>query len=299
MKAPFSTLSPAMRNGMYAGAGVFLLCMTALTLPQQDFFYLLGHLSFAITFLAYAQSNLIRLRLIAVASLVVGLVYNTYVHMNMAEGQNLWPVLLWMGVFLVQNVINSVREVNRSLEITIPAHERLIQASAFPRMHSRDWAALSESATKKTFPKGHVLLATGEATDSLQMLVFGTAREQRKDQLPLRRRMGALWGELTWVLGEEMFNASPCDVVVTADVAEVWEWPYTTLDALCKGNDRLAIALKDGFVRSASFKHGLLADRCDDRAPLVEAARAAQTHEPSTRASGFPDTNVPLAQSIV
>lgn len=272
---PFQSLPPAIRNTSIVGIALLVLGATAVGMPTQDFFYLLGHLSFVITFLAYAQSNLIRLRLIAVCSLVVGLVYNTYVHMNMPDGQNLWPVLLWMGVFLVQNIVNSVREVNRSLEIAVPAHERLIQASAFPRMHSRDWMAMSAAAKKSLLPKGHVVLATGAATYSLQMLVMGTALEQRSDQVPLRRRMGALWGELTWVLGEEMFNSSPCEVLITSEDAEAWEWDYTVLDRLCKGNDRLSIALKDGFVRSASFKHGLLAPRRDDQEPLLEPRRQA------------------------
>lgn len=276
MKTTFQTLNPALRGALLVAAGLLILGAAALALPRQEFFYLLGHLSFVITFLAYAQSDLIRLRLIAVASLIVGLIYNTYVHVNMPEGQNLWPVLLWMGVFLVQNIINSVREVNRSLEIPVPAHERLIHASAFPRMHSRDWASLSASAKVHAVTRGHVLLASGAPTNSLQMLVMGAAVEQRTDQESLRRRMGALWGELTWVLGEEMFNASPCEVKVTSDTAVVWEWEYSKLNELCKNNDRLAIALKDGFVRSASFKHGLLVARCDDEAPLLEPVRNAQ-----------------------
>jgi len=273
MKTPFQTLNPALRGALIVAAGLLILGVSALTLPRQEFFYLLGHLSFVITFLAYAQSDLIRLRLIAVASLIVGLIYNTYVHVNMPDGQNLWPVLLWMGVFLIQNIINSVREVNRSLEIPIPAHERMIHASAFPRMHSRDWFALRERATVHEVKNGHVLLAVGAPTHSLQMLVTGSAVENRADQEALRRRMGALWGELTWVLGDEMFNASPCEVKVTSDIAVVWEWEYTELDKLCKNNDRLATALRDGFVRSASFKHGLLVARCDDEAPLLEPVR--------------------------
>lgn len=273
MKEPFQSLPRAVRHGVIVGLTLLMLSATAVGMPKQDFFYLLGHLSFVITFLAYAQSNLIRLRLIAVCSLVVGLVYNAYVHMNMPEGQNLWPVLLWMGVFLVQNIVNSVREVNRSLEISVPAHERLIQASAFPRMHSRDWMTMSAAAKKSILPKGHVVLATGAATHSLQMLVMGTALEQRSDQAPMRRRMGALWGELTWVLGEEMFNCSPCEVLITSEDAEVWGWDYRVLDRLSKGNDRLSIALQDGFVRSASFKHGLLAPRCDDQEPLLVPRR--------------------------
>jgi hypothetical protein len=262
IKSPASNI---LRKAAMAGTGVCALGLSALVLPTQDFFYLLGHLSFVITFLAYAQSNLIKLRLIAVASLVVGLVYNTYVHINMPPDQNLWPVLVWMAVFLVQNVINSVREVNRAMELPIPAHERLIQATAFPKSHSRDWAVLSEAATKRQVNNGKVLLQVGAPTDCLQLMVAGKASERRPDLSDdIRRRAGAMWGELTWVLGSEMFNSSPCEVVVTSDKAEVWSWSYETLDKLCRNNDRLASALKDGFVRSAGLKHGLLVHRDHD-----------------------------------
>ena len=61
-------MAPALRNGSIAGLTLLLLGAAAVTMPTQEFFYLLGHLSFVITFLAYAQSNLIRLRLIAVAA---------------------------------------------------------------------------------------------------------------------------------------------------------------------------------------------------------------------------------------
>lgn len=274
-------LTPRTSRLLVVGAIVVILAAAApwaLTLSSQELFYALGHLSFAITFLAYAQKDLIKLRLIAITSLVVGLIYNSYVHANMPPGQNLWPVLLWMGLFLIQNIINSVREVSRSMEIAIPAHERLIQASAFPQTHSRDWALLSQHAQKKILDCGEVILKKGQPTDSLQMLVYGAAQESRDDQQPIRRRLGALWGELTWVLGRDMFNSSPCDVTITSDTAEVWTWRYETLDKLCAKNDRLAAALKDGFIRSASFKHGLLIERSHDTAPFVESARSVVSH---------------------
>ena len=54
-------------------------------LPIDKSIELIGNASFAATFLSYAQSDIIRLRLIAIASLCMGLVYNTYVHLQMPE----------------------------------------------------------------------------------------------------------------------------------------------------------------------------------------------------------------------
>jgi hypothetical protein len=62
-------------------------------LPIDKSIELIGNASFAATFLSYAQSDIIRLRLIAIASLCMGLVYNTYVHLQMPEGQGIALVI--------------------------------------------------------------------------------------------------------------------------------------------------------------------------------------------------------------
>ena len=63
-------------------AGVALVA-----LPLERAIEIIGNGSFAATFISYAQSDIIRLRLIAIASLCMGLIYNTYVHLHMPEGQ--------------------------------------------------------------------------------------------------------------------------------------------------------------------------------------------------------------------
>lgn len=72
-------------------AGAIALCagFALVVLPIDKSVELIGNASFAATFLSYAQSDIIRLRLIAIASLCMGLIYNTYVHLQMPEGQGI------------------------------------------------------------------------------------------------------------------------------------------------------------------------------------------------------------------
>ena len=63
-------------------AGVALVA-----LPLERAIEIIGNGSFAATFISYAQSDIIRLRLIAITNLSMGLIYNTYVHLHMPEGQ--------------------------------------------------------------------------------------------------------------------------------------------------------------------------------------------------------------------
>lgn len=246
--------------------GILAVGLALSLMPLDNTIQLIGNASFAATFLSYAQSDMIRLRLIAIASLCMGLVYNTYVHLQMPDGQGIALVVFWLTVFLLQNLYKAVREVSQSIEASIECGERQLLVASFPAMHSKDWILLAKHAKRRTLAKDESILQAGESTEGLMLLSVGSAVERRLDGLlPLARLPGTFWGELTWSLGRSRYDQSPCTVVVVSENAEVWEWSYQVLDRLTKDNPRLLAALRDGFLRSACFKHGLLQSRLDDR----------------------------------
>lgn len=57
-------------------------------------------------------------------------------------------------------------------------------------------------------------------------------------------------------------------MTVTSETAHILEWSYAELDALTQNNPRMLAALRDGFLRSACFKHGLLQARTHDIDPI-------------------------------
>lgn len=220
-------------------------------------FVVLGHLSFALTFLSYTQDNLIRLRMIAVASQVLGLIYNLWVNYSMPEGQDIRLVIFWLSMFLVLNVYMLIREITVTLEVSLPVDERELLIKSFPAIHSRDWVQLIKLANKKNFNKDDVLLKVGSSTESLQLIVKGKAVEVRNSVVK-ECGSGTLWGELTYVMGEDYYNSSPVDIIVTSESLTLMEWPYEVLRSLAK-NPRFNAALQNGFMHSAGLKHGLLA----------------------------------------
>ena len=262
-------------NPLYLGGAIFILATALISVasPRLNLFELLGHASFIATFAAYSQNDLIKLRVIAIVSLLLGLIYNAHVHFSMPQGQGIALVLFWLSVFLLQNLYKAYAEIANAIESSIPASQRLLVSTAFPEMHSKDWCRLSSIASIRTLKKGSVLIKAGDSTATVMLLASGRVEECRTDGLPsLKRSIGTVWGELTWTLGSSSFNASPCEVVVVSDEAEVWEWSYISLDKICRNNQRLLAALRNGFLRSACFKHGLLQKRQDDSPPTWDTS---------------------------
>lgn len=217
----------------------------------------MGHVSFALTFASFAQRDIIRLRLIAVASLVLGLGYNIWINANMQGDDNIWLVVGWLAVFLIQNIYFLVNAIREGLETSLSHDMRELMVQTFPMMHSRDWQHMVRTATVKRYCKDARVLCVGQATHALQLIATGTALETRAGENRTCTR-GTLWGELTYVMGKDYFNASPVDIVADSDELTVYEWEYGPLKAMAEKNLRLQAALQHGFVHSAGLKHGLL-----------------------------------------
>lgn len=102
---------------------------------QAEPISLLGHASYALAALSFAQTRMLRLRLLAVASFVLGLLYNGLIHIQMPEGQNLWPTLIWLSAFLAQNVYQVRVHLRRQREssLVLAGEVALIHPAATPR----------------------------------------------------------------------------------------------------------------------------------------------------------------------
>jgi len=217
--------------------------------------------------------DIVKLRLFALGSLLLGLLYNSTL-----ESGPLWLVLFWLTVFFLINITRVGREIVDRLEVRLPADQKAIAAETFPLMHTRDFSLLARSAETVERVQGDILLEVGDATEHVCLLVRGRTAEIRSDHPePIRRGAGVLWGELSFVIGSQ-YDASPCQIVVQSPHAVIWRWRYDALRQLLIGRDRLHAALSDAFVRSAGFKHGLLATdegHCDTAPRAIRSAPAA------------------------
>jgi hypothetical protein len=187
----------------------------------------------------------------------VGLTYNTWVHIHMPEGSGIWPVLFWMSIFLVQNIVLAIMQIRGEMEVSLRPASRSLMCSTFPSMHSRDWAAMMAKRKEIVLASGDVLLDIGGETDSLMLLAEGRLEEHRGDGRRFLRTAGGMFGELTFVMGRDEFNSSPCKVTAVSERVLVYTWDYEALAELAQ-QPRFKAALEEGFVRSAGLKHGLL-----------------------------------------
>lgn len=217
----------------------------------------LGHLSFLLTFLSFFQSDLIKLRLWAISAGIIGLIYNGWVHWHMPDGSGIWPVLIWMTIFMCQNITLAVLQIREAIEVRLHPASRNLMCASFATMHSRDWSRLAAARVERRLKPGEALLKAGDSTDCLMLLASGRLEERRLDGRTYLRIPGTIFGELTYMLGPEEYNSSPCTITAIDDDTVVYCWEYRTLKALAR-TLRFKQALEDGFIRSAGLKHGLL-----------------------------------------
>ena len=236
----------------------------------------IGHLSFVLTFLSFAQKSMIRMRIIAVMSQMLGLAYNGWINYHMAPGTDINLVVFWLAMFAILNITLLVREISTSLEIPLSAESRELMIRTFPLIHSRDWDTLLKASKTTVYPNGHQLLAVGDKTHSLQLIANGQAQEIRDGEFKNCSK-GSFWGELTYVMGSDFYNASPVDIVVTSHELTVIEWDYAELKKISSKSSRLDAALQNGFVHSAGLKHGLLAEPKNDQRRADHASRAQES----------------------
>ena len=212
----------------------------------------LGHLSFLITFLAYQQRDVIRLRLIAILSLGIGLGYNSLIQSRMPDDQNIYPVLFWMVVFLVQNLALVVRSIADQMETPLRPASRELMVKTFPTMHSKDWSRLLASGVEEVYSKGVELLSEDAPTDSLHILTSGSIVQSCRGSPDIVKHAGSMWGERAYFLGEDEFNSSPCAILSLTNV-RVFRIKYEDLQKLGR-SDRMSAALFDGVLRSFNGK---------------------------------------------
>lgn len=94
---------------------------------------LIGHASYLLAALSFSQSRMLRLRLLAIASFALGLLYNGLVQLQMPEGQHLWPTIIWLSAFLAQNLYHVLAPAGRSPERVLAGEIALVQPAATSR----------------------------------------------------------------------------------------------------------------------------------------------------------------------
>lgn len=268
----------------------------------------LGTLSFFLTGLSYAQRGMMRLRLLAVVALILGLAYNTWTHMLMPEGQNLWPSIIALSIFLVQNIWITARDLVREVEVELPPSLKEMMVKSFPGMHSRDWKDMLSLRRMITLKPGERLVGAGDLVESLYIVESGELTEKRQGHADVTRRRGDVWGEMSYVIDDPSYAAAPWDILAGDSPARVYAIPFASLRELERRSDRFAGSLRMGLCRLAAIKYGLVqqsqAEGVPDELPAPEdwpsrvASLLAGYRDRAKESVAKPEADVNKASSI-
>ena len=214
---------------------------------------LLGHLSFALQAASYLMQRLLWLRLLAIASLIIGIGYNSWLAISTPE---LWTVVGWLAVFLLINVVTSIRMVWENSEVQLTEPERDLASRAFPLMRSRDYRSLMEAATIVAPNPGSLLVREGDSMSAVYLVVKGRLIEKSADGAVSFTGRGQMIGEASFVTHEQ-YGGSPTNISVDSGT-ELASWSYEEINCLTEKRKDLARALLDGFVRGLVKKRNVL-----------------------------------------
>src|SRR5690348_3218462 len=167
----------------------------------------IGMLSFICSACAYLMTDMVRLRMLAIASGTLGLVYNA----TLPSGP-LWLVLFWLALFWIINASRLTTALRGEMEVALSPDDRALMVETFPTMHSRDWLRLRREAEVTEFSDGETMLDFGAETDAVSVVARGEAAETRSTGEVYRRTPSAMWGELSYVTRQQ-FSGSPCKIV--------------------------------------------------------------------------------------
>ncbi len=223
------------------------------TLTMVDAF---GHLSFALIAVSYAVRDMLVLRVISVASGLIGLFYN-----YLLPGGTLWLAIFWISLFMIINSARIIGLYSEQRSISFSEDEKELYQTIFREFSPVEFMKLMRLANWKEIPQNEIIAREGEEFESLKFLFNGEVIIKKEGKDIARARDGAMIGEMSFLQGGNatatVQAAQPCRCVV---------WPKEKLKSLLKRNPTMDIAMNHVFSMDLTRK---LSKRDDSDPPHV------------------------------
>lgn len=227
----------------------------------MEFHVILGHLSFGLTAASWMLRSVLWLRLTAILATALGIWFN-YIIPN----GPLWQVIYWLSFFAAINIYQVFDLVRGMSEVALSNREKSILVAAWPQMHSRDYRTLMEKGTYHDLEPGKKVLAVGDSTDSLWLVVDGWLEERRDDGTSYRLGVGSTIGGATFIARDNL-GGSPSLVTAGERGVSVVKWLYKALHDTISTHPRMGAPLYEGITRAMIVKYRMLREH--ESAPLA------------------------------
>ena len=194
---------------------------------------LLGHLSFFASATSFLMKDIIFLRILAIVSSVLGIIYNYWV-----TTEPLWLVIFWLSLFLIINLLQIARLIRDNTGISLSDEEQFIHEILFSSFSTFEFKKLVHAAEWKESNPGDVLALEGKELNELKFIYAGEVGVYKENRELTKLRDGALIGELSYLQGT---NASA--TVIAIQKTKYLCWEKTKLRNLLSKNPTMNISM--------------------------------------------------------
>lgn len=165
--------------------------MEYLSTPNEVF----GHFAYAMLALSYVLTNILWLRVTAVISMFLEIVYFYYSGGNLATG------IGWTVLFILINFVQLYWLMRERLAARLPEAEAAMLRAAFTGLDDSQIARLLKAAEWKDCPAGEVLTTHGKPVEALSFLCSGRARVEVEKSFVAYVEKGFFVGEIAYLTG--------------------------------------------------------------------------------------------------
>ena len=163
--------------------------------PYND---LLGHFSFTLTALSFFMRDILLLRILAIASLLVGMIYN----FRIPEGP-LWLVIFWLFVLLSINILRIVIHVIENRSISFSEEEQELFRTIFHHFPPVEFLKFIRLGEWRTAEPETILATQGKEIEDLKLIYNGEVAILHDSNEISRATDGTLIGEMSYIHGGE------------------------------------------------------------------------------------------------
>ena len=194
---------------------------------------LLGHLSFFASATSFLMKDIIFLRILAIVSSVLGIIYNYWV-----TTEPLWLVIFWLSLFLIINLLQIARLIRDNTGISLSDEEQFIHEILFSSFSTFEFKKLVHAAEWKESNPGDVLALEGKELNELKFIYAGEVGVYKENRELTKLRDGALIGELSYLQ-----DTSASATVITIQKTKYLCWEKTKLRNLLSKNPTMNISM--------------------------------------------------------
>ena len=202
------------------------------------------HLSYFLSAISFYVRDILILRVMAVVSSLVGLIYQFLLPIEPS-----WNVVAWLSLF---TLINASRIIGLWIErrrVSLTEEEQELYEVVFSKFTAVEFMKLLRLGHWHTAEPGQVIAEQGAALDELKLISNGEVAILKNDVEVDRSRDGALIGEMSFISG------GPATATVRCERrTRFLSWDKDDLRNLLKRNPTMDIAMTSVFSQDLTRK---------------------------------------------